>query len=118
MVILAATLDPATKKPTAEDGFNAVAPTTLKDLFVFGNASKMPGAGLQPCPRRAGKADAYGINRWTEGVNSATEFHAILDLLAAELAQARKWTLKEVWFGKDLNRKVASTVWRLKILEH
>jgi hypothetical protein len=111
MVIIAATLDPATKRPTTKDGFNAVAPTTLNDLFVLGDASKMPGASLQPYPRRAGKADAFGVNRWSAGINSATELHEIFDLLADTVDSARKWALKQVWFGKDLNSKVTTEHW-------
>jgi hypothetical protein len=88
-----------------------VAPTTIKDLFVFSDASKIPGTGLTPFPRRPGKKDAYGVNRWSAGIDNSTEFSSILNLLAEKIDSARNWTLEQVWFGKELNSAVTKYHW-------
>jgi hypothetical protein len=107
MMLIAATLDPAvTHRPTAADGFNAVASTSLVDIFIYQTAADMPGASLRPCPRRADRPDAFGANRWTVGVNTEEQQEAMYDLLITYFNRAKKYTLEDIWFGKELNKMV------------
>jgi hypothetical protein len=107
MVIVAVCIDPALSRPTAEDGFDAVAAAEIKDLFVFQNASEMPSKSLQPFPRRLNsKGTDYGDNRYTPRFDAPERLAVTLQLFADCVDNAPKFTREDTWFGPDLIQKI------------
>lgn len=113
MVVWCLSIDPYCNRPSAEQGFNTVSQVNLRDIFVYGNASEMPGKRLAPYPRIHGKTDAYGLNRYSAGINTDDELNAIIKLAVYHIDNAVKCTRQDAWFRSSINNRLA----KLHILE-
>jgi hypothetical protein len=112
MVITAMAVDPELLRPIPADGFNTVTTVEIKDLFVFQNASAIPGKSLQPFPRQSNsKSVDYGSNRYTAGFDVPHQLEVTLKLFADYVDNAPKFSREDAWFGKVLNSSVSEQSW-------
>jgi hypothetical protein len=108
MVILALGLDPGCKRPDgAATVFDTVADAVIQDIFVYQNASLLPGKVLNPYPRQQSKRDVFGLNRYTAGVNTVSDLQNIMDSFLQCVEAAPKFTKNDAWFCPVLNHKVS-----------
>jgi hypothetical protein len=114
MPILALGVQPGSTRPLSTEGFNVAFVTTLTDIFVFRNASEMPGKTLQPVPRKVGSghSDAFGNNRFSSAVNTEEDLYAILQLALKYFTEEAKFTREQAWFGCELNTRVIKNHWQ------
>lgn len=109
MIIWALGIDPACTRPTAQNGFDAVADATLTDILAFQNASNLPGTSLNPYPRLIGKTDVFGVNRHTFAINGEMELQAFLQLIIVQIQNSPKFTAREAWFSPQANPTISLT---------
>lgn len=84
--------------------FDTVSEGSITDLFVYENASKMPGASLNPYPRRVRNQDSFGLNRYSASVDEAEDLERMLGMFAQYITAAPKFTRSDAWFGTVLNK--------------
>eukprot|EP00953_Heterococcus_sp_UTEX-ZZ885_P010532 6156-Heterococcus_DN1.PRE.9 len=100
MIILAVGIDLATD--CVAETVDHVPDVTVKDLFLYNSASDIPGASLQPYPRRIAN-DKYGDSRYVVGFDSDERFTRMQQAFHQYVRDNAKWTQDQTWFSKELN---------------
>lgn len=95
--VIGIVLDPRPKRTMTE--FDRLPEVQVTDIFLYANATQMPGTSLRPHPRTARNKDkdAYGDHRYTVGVDSLDRLEKMRREFLRLVREGSRYTKDDIW---------------------